>query len=236
MKRELSAEFKKKSIEGSRNILYARLKNNSKEMEEFVLRYRALVKIISTIIRNTQFSKEHIELFDKSRRIARPNMSGVRILGEDFGLPEVMDYNVNISRHDFEEYGQVFPPLDPNNKAYWSSVVLGPDKIKNKDDQEKIRLALLAHGESYKKLNNFLSEYLIGSRTSTFLKKQIPAPLTMGKLYDYNEDWFNIFVKESAYPEEKIYKQDNDEEERQEDNSKPQFAAKLDKLREILES
>ena len=50
MKRELSAEFKKKSIEGSRNILYARLKNNSKEMEEFVLRYRALVKIISTII------------------------------------------------------------------------------------------------------------------------------------------------------------------------------------------
>ena len=56
------------------------------------------------------------------------------------------------------------------------------------------------------------------------------------KLYDYNEDWFNIFVKESAYPEEKIYKQDNDEEEKQEDNSKPQFAARLDKLREILES
>ena len=119
MKRELSAEFKKKSIEGSRNILYARLKNNSKEMEEFVLRYRALVKIISTIIRNTQFSKEHIELFDKSRRIARPNMSGVRILGKDFGLPEDMDYSVNISKHDFEEYGQVFPPLDPNNKTYW---------------------------------------------------------------------------------------------------------------------
>lgn len=235
MKRELSSKFREKRIDGMRGSVYMSLKNESNERKEFDSRYHALIKIVSSIIRDTQFPKEQIDLFDKCGRIAKSNMPGVRILGKDFGLPDDRYYNVNISRQDFMLYGQSFPPFNPDSESYWSSIILSTDRIKNPADQEKIRLALSAYMESYKRLDNFLVDYLTDKRrVSTFLKKQIPS-LTMGKLYDYNEEWFNIFIKDSHYSDEDIYKSPGQEEEDTGgNNSGCTFSYKLSKLKEIL--
>lgn len=238
MKREFCKKFRNTRVEAHQiQELGRHLREISKYSKELEAKNKILKDLVIDIIKTDIHGEEVMKAFNGAKRIAIRNSNGIRIDGQNFGLPHSyktdepktnpMSTIVNIGFGYQDEVD--FPPLTREDNSYWRSFDLMPDMIKDPKKLEKLKILITDIVKTGFEKVNCLREYQSSAYEGSFLVGVLKSPITYGKLADINPEWVEYLIERYKIPEATVYGGD---EEVEEENT---FVGEIKRLREILE-